>query len=138
MIALVGIVVAGLVRGSDAAAIWAIPVGLLLGTGLGALNGVGIVTLGLPPIVMTLAMNGILQGAALLYSSGTPDGFASPGMRWVMTGRLAGMTPVVLLVAFSSLPPRSCWAVPCSGDASTRWATVNGRPGSAASGSAGR
>ncbi len=100
MIALVGIVVAGLVRGSDAAAIWAIPVGLLLGTGLGALNGVGIVTLGLPPIVMTLAMNGILQGAALLYSNGTPDGFASPGMRWVMTGRLAGMTPVVLLVAF--------------------------------------
>ena len=34
--------------------------------------------LGLPPIVMTLAMNGILQGAALVYSNGTPAGFASP------------------------------------------------------------
>ena len=27
---------------------------------------------------MTLAMNGILQGAALLYSQGTPAGFSSP------------------------------------------------------------
>ena len=101
MIGLCGILVAGLVRGSDAVALWAIPLGLALGTGLGALNGAGIVLLGLPPIVMTLAMNGILQGAALVYSNGTPDGFASPGMRWFMTGRLLGATPVVwFVVAF--------------------------------------
>jgi ribose transport system permease protein len=99
MIGLCGILVAGLVRGSDEAALWAIPLGLLLGTGLGALNGAGIVLLGLPPIVMTLAMNGILQGAALVYSGGTPDGFASPAMRWFMTGRLLGITPVVWFVA---------------------------------------
>ena len=101
MIGLSGILLAGLVRGSDAAALWAIPLGLALGTGLGALNGVGIVLLGLPPIVMTLAMNGILQGAALVYSNGTPAGFASPGMRWFMTGKLLGVTPVVwFVVAF--------------------------------------
>ena len=35
---------------------------------IGLVNGVGIVVLGLSPIVMTLAMNGILQGVALLYS----------------------------------------------------------------------
>jgi ribose transport system permease protein len=99
MIGLCGILVAGLVRGSDEAALWAIPLGLALGAGLGALNGAGIVLLGLPPIVMTLAMNGILQGAALVYSNGTPDGFASPGMRWFMTGRLLGVTPVVWFVA---------------------------------------
>ncbi|MEK0083912.1 ABC transporter permease subunit [Benzoatithermus flavus] len=98
MIGLCGILVAGLVRGSDVAALWAIPLGLALGTGLGALNGAGIVLLGLPPIVMTLAMNGILQGAALVYSNGTPDGFASPAMRWFMTGRLVGVTPVIWFV----------------------------------------
>ncbi len=98
MIGLCGILVAGLVRGSDTVALWAIPLGLALGTVLGALNGAGIVLLGLPPIVMTLAMNGILQGAALVYSNGTPDGFASPGMRWFMTGRLLGATPVVWFV----------------------------------------
>ena len=98
MIGLCGILVAGLVRGSDEAALWAIPLGLLLGAGLGALNGAGIVLLGLPPIVMTLAMNGILQGAALVCSGGTPDGFASPAMRWFMTGRLLGAAPVVWFV----------------------------------------
>lgn len=99
MIALVGIVVAGLVRGADESVLWAVPLGLALGTGLGAINGVGIVLFGLPPIVMTLAMNGILQGVALVYSGGTPDGFASPAMRWVMTGNLLGATPAVWLVA---------------------------------------
>lgn len=101
MVGLIGIVTAGLIRGSDAVAVWAVPFGLILGTLLGALNGVGIVFLGLPPIVMTLAMNGILQGAALVYSGGTPAGFASPGERWFMTGSLAGVTPVVwFLVLF--------------------------------------
>ena len=59
-------------------------------------------SLGLPPIVITLATNGILQGAALLFSGGTPAGFASPALRWLLTGSFAGLTPVVyLVVAFA-------------------------------------
>jgi ribose/xylose/arabinose/galactoside ABC-type transport system permease subunit len=60
--------------------------------------GLGVVLLGLPPIVITLATNGILQGFALVYSNGTPDGFSSPTLRWFMTGSIHGVTPVVLLV----------------------------------------
>lgn len=90
-----GILVAGLVRGSDEVALWAIPLGLLIGVAIGAVNGFGIVVLGLPPIVMTLASNGVLQGLALVYSNGTPDGFASPGMRWFMTGKWLGAAPAV-------------------------------------------
>ncbi|HWL67372.1 MAG TPA: ABC transporter permease [Geminicoccus sp.] len=101
MIGLIGIVTADLISGSDAAALWVIPFGLLLGTALGMANGAGIVFLGLPPIVMTIAMNGILQGAALVYSDGTPAGFASPTQRWLMTGSFLGVTPVIwLLVLF--------------------------------------
>ena len=99
MIGLIGIVTADLISGSDIAALWVIPAGLLLGTLLGVVNGAGIVFLGLPPIVMTLAMNGILQGAALVYSDGTPAGFASPAQRWLMTGNFLGITPVVWLLA---------------------------------------
>src|SRR4029453_1107965 len=55
-----GIVVAGLIRGSDEVALWAIPLGLLIGLAIGACNGLGVVVLGLPPIVITLATNGIL------------------------------------------------------------------------------
>jgi ribose transport system permease protein len=88
-----GVLVCSLVQGNDAAGLWAVPLVLLLGTGVGVLNGLGIALLGLPPIVVTLGMNGMLQGAALLWSGGTPAGFASPGMRWFMTGRLLGFAP---------------------------------------------
>ena len=90
-----GIIVAGMVRGSDEVAMWAIPLGLLIGVAIGAVNGLGVALLGLPPIVITLATNGVLQGLALVYSNGTPDGFASPGMRWFMTGSWMGATPAV-------------------------------------------
>jgi ribose transport system permease protein len=95
MIGLSGVLLAGIVQGSDAALLYAIPLVLVLAACFGFLNGFGVVVLGLSPIVVTLAMNGILQGIALLYSNGTPAGFASPDLRWFMTGRLLGVTPVI-------------------------------------------
>lgn len=94
-IGFVGILTSALIHGAGPVAAWVIPLGLLIGVALGAINGIGVVLLGLPPIVMTLAMNGILQGAALLYCNGTPAGYSSPEQRWFMTGHLAGLTPVV-------------------------------------------
>ena len=41
-----------------------------MGATIGALNGVGIAVLGLPAVVMTLAMNGIMEGLTLGLSSG--------------------------------------------------------------------
>jgi ribose transport system permease protein len=94
-----GIVLAGMVNGSDAALVYALPVVLVMACAIGFANGFGIVYLGISPIVMTLATNGILQGCALLYSQGTPAGFSSPMLRWFMTARLAGLlTPIVLLM----------------------------------------
>lgn len=97
-IGFVGILTSGLIHGVDGIALWMIPLGLLIGVALGIVNGLGVVLLGLPPIVMTLAMNGILQGAALLYCNGTPAGFSSPAQRWFMTGHFLGLTPVVWFV----------------------------------------
>ena len=94
-----GILAAGLIQGSNAVTIWAVPVALVVGALIGLVNGVGVALLGMPPIVVTLAMNGVLQGAALLYSNGTPAGFASPALRWLMTGAVGGITPVVALMA---------------------------------------
>ncbi len=100
-IGLCGILFAGMVKGSDAALPYALLLVLLAGAGIGLVNGLGIVVLGISPIVMTLAMNGILQGLALVYSNGTPDGFSSPLLRRFMTDASLGVTPVVLFdVAF--------------------------------------
>ena len=84
-IGLCGILLAGMVKGSDAALLYALPLVLLVGAAVGFVNGAGIVLLGVSPIVMTLAINGILQGVALVYSNGTPDGFSSPLLRRFMT-----------------------------------------------------
>jgi ribose transport system permease protein len=100
-IGLSGILLAGMVKGSDEALVYALPLVLLAGGVIGLVNGLGVVFLGLSPIVTTLATNGILQALALLYSNGTPDGFASPSLRWFMTGHWLGMTPVVpFVIAF--------------------------------------
>ncbi len=98
-IGLSGILLTGIVNGSDAALIYALPLVFALAALIGFVNGVGIVWLGISPIVMTLATNGMLQGAALLYSQGTPAGFSSPLLRWLMTGRVLGMTPIVPMLA---------------------------------------
>jgi ribose transport system permease protein len=95
-IALCGILFAGMVKGSDAALPYALVLVLLVGAAVGFLNGLGVVMLGVSPIVMTLAMNGILQGLALIYSNGTPAGFSSPLLRRFMTEPMLGVTPVVL------------------------------------------
>ncbi|MGE3830274.1 MAG: ABC transporter permease, partial [Parvibaculaceae bacterium] len=97
-IGLSGILFAGFLSGQDAPLIWALPLVLALGCLIGAVNGFGITMLGISPIVMTLAMNGILQGAALLYSQGTPAGFSSPLLRWMMTDKTGWFTPIVPFV----------------------------------------
>ena len=98
-IGLTGILLAGMVKGSDAALLYALPISLAVGVAVGFVNGAGVVLLGVPPIVMTLAVNGILQGAALVYSNGTPDGFSSPLLRRFMTDHELPVTPVVIFVA---------------------------------------
>lgn len=98
-IGLSGILLAGIVQGSDQALLYALPIVVAIALVIGFVNGVGVVTLGISPIVMTLATNGILQGVALLYSNGTPAGFSSPLLRWFMTGKVFGATPVVFFIA---------------------------------------
>lgn len=98
-IAFCGILGAGLMQGSNEAAVWVIPLVLAIGAGIGMLNGLGVAAVGLPPIVMTLAMNGLLQGAALVYSDGTPSGATAPALRWLMTGKLWGVSPMLIFMA---------------------------------------
>ena len=104
-IAFCAIVSTSLIQGSDMATVWVVPFVIAIGAAIGLVNGLGVAVLGFPPIVITLATNGILQGLALLFSGGTPSGFTSPSLRWLMTGSVAGLPPVVyfvvLFVAFS-------------------------------------
>ena len=106
-ITLAGVVLTGLTLGSNQAAFWAVPLVIGIGVLIGLVNGAIVVVLGVSPIVVTLAMNGVLQGAALIFSNGSPIGFAPPIFRWMMTGTLVGVTPILwflaAFVAFATL-----------------------------------
>ena len=75
--------------------LWAVP--LLLGAGalVGTINGLGIAVTGVPPIIMTLAVNVILQGSILICTGGAPTAPAPPALQFLAVGRIGGI-PVVL------------------------------------------
>ena len=64
------ILVATASLGQDSRAAWALLLTLAMGAGVGLLNGLGVALLGVPAVVMTLAMNGIMEGLTLGLSGG--------------------------------------------------------------------
>jgi len=80
--------------GQNGPAYWAIPLALLAGVAIGFLNGIAIVLFSLSPIIVTLAMGGVLEGVSLIFSNGSPIGNAPPVLRWFVSGRLLGITPI--------------------------------------------
>ena len=86
-------------NGQDAPLVWAIPAILAAGAIVGAFNGLGIALFGVPPIIMTLAVNTILQGAILVYTGGAPTAGASPVVQFLAVGRVAEIPVIVLLWA---------------------------------------
>jgi ribose transport system permease protein len=72
---------------------------------VGAFKGVGVVMLGLPPIVVTLAANGLLQGLTLIYCNGSPQGWSPSAISEFTNGRLGPLSfaawsvPVFLALA---------------------------------------
>ena len=88
-------------HGANARALPAILLTLALGAAIGAANGVGIALLAIPPVVMTLAMNGILEGLALGLTGGLTcascASYAPPVVQAAVHHPIAGV-PSVLLV----------------------------------------
>lgn len=66
---------------------------LLAGATVGAVNGIGVAILRIPSLVMTLGMNTVMLGAALVYTNGSPQGLAPKFARNLAVGRIGGMVP---------------------------------------------
>ena len=98
LITMSGVLLTGLTHGVNAAAVWAVPLVLVVGVLVGLFNGLGVVALGLPPIVVTLAANGLLQGVTLIYSGGAPEGWAPPLLSSFTNGRFGPLSPAAWCV----------------------------------------
>ena len=91
-------------HGQDHPLVWAVPLLLSAGALVGMINGLGIAVAGVPPIIMTLAVNVILQGGVLVSTGGAPTAAAPPVLQFLAVGRIAGMPVVIgiwLLLTFA-------------------------------------
>ena len=101
-IAFPAIVVTTYCFGEDGPAYWAVPLALAIGLAIGFLNGIVIVLFNLSPIIVTLAMAGMLEGISLIFSDGAPIGGSPPVLRWFVSSRLLGIAPIGwFLIAFA-------------------------------------
>jgi ribose transport system permease protein len=89
--------VTSLTRSNDGALLWAVPLVLCFGALVGTINGVGIARFRIPPIVMTLAMDVVLQGLLLVVTRGFPPPPSPAALQWLANGRI-GVFPVMLAV----------------------------------------
>jgi len=89
--------------GQDTALIWAIPLLLAGGAAIGWVNGIGVAWFGVPPIIMTLAVNGILQGLLLVYTGGSPSPAAPAFVKFLAVGRIGSVPMVVWIWAALAL-----------------------------------
>ncbi len=94
-----GIILTILTAGQNGPLIWVIPLLIVLAAVVGLINGVGIAVLGISPIIMTLGMNVIVEGALLVYMGGQQVAKAPPLIvQW--TFDTIGPLPINTLIWF--------------------------------------
>lgn len=76
----------------------ALALALGAGTLIGVINGLGITLIGIPPLVMTLGMTGVIQGTILVVTRGELLGDTPPLLRQITSEPLLLGIPGVILI----------------------------------------
>ncbi|MCB0046595.1 MAG: ABC transporter permease [Caldilineaceae bacterium] len=98
IVTLSAILVFRIVDGQNGMVLPALAVALLTGFLFGAINGLGITALGIPPLVMTLGMAGVVQGSILVLTQGQLVGKAAPIMSTLISRPLVLGIPGVIFI----------------------------------------
>ncbi len=98
IVTLGAILVFRLSNGDDAQLLPAIAVALGAGALIGAVNGIGVTLIGIPPLVMTLGMAGVVQGMILLVTQGQLEGGTPQIMRTLIANPLVLGIPGAVII----------------------------------------
>jgi ribose transport system permease protein len=98
IVTLSAILVFRLSNGQNELLLIAIPIALGAGTLVGLINGIGITLIGIPPLVMTLGMAGVVQGTILLVTQGQLEGGTPPIMATLISNPLVFGIPGVVFI----------------------------------------
>jgi ribose transport system permease protein len=99
VIGLGGIMMFAGLGASPTALLWGTPVVVAATALIGAVNGIGVACLKVPPFIMTLAMGIIVYSAELGITGGSPGGRPSSLLTNLFAGRIFGVPPVLYLMA---------------------------------------
>ncbi len=98
VVTLGAILIYRLANGQDALILPALAATLAIGAAIGAINGLGITLLRIPPLVMTLGMTGVVEGMILVFTQGRLEGSAAPLVVGLVSNPLIFGIPGVVLV----------------------------------------
>jgi ribose transport system permease protein len=98
VVTLSAILVYRYVDGENARVLPAMALALGVGTLIGLANGIGVTALGIPPLVMTLGMTGIVQGLVLVVTQGQLVGRSAPAMSTLISSPLVGPLPGIVFI----------------------------------------
>lgn len=85
-------------NGDDNMIVPALLIILIVGALIGMLNGVGIALLGMPPLVITLGIAGVVTGVIYFYTRGELIGRTPPAMGRLLSQALVGPIPGVIIL----------------------------------------
>jgi ribose transport system permease protein len=98
LIGLGALIAGNLMRGDDAGILGALLAVVGVTFALGAINGIGVTLVRIPPLVMTLGMAGVVQGLLVVLTRGQPSGNAAPGLVAFVTQPLFLGLPGMLFI----------------------------------------
>ena len=67
------------------------------GFAIGLVNGIGVSYIGIPPLIMTLAMASVVEGLSLIYTGGYPTGQAPELLEALGNGRILQIPNILVL-----------------------------------------
>ncbi|HZZ62062.1 MAG TPA: ABC transporter permease [Roseiarcus sp.] len=85
--------------GPDTTGVAAIALSLTVAAAIGAVNGLGIGYIGLPPLIMTLAMATILQGLLVLIAGGSAISASNPVLDWLGSAHVLTISVSIIMWA---------------------------------------
>lgn len=111
-------------KGDNGALVWVVPVVLLIGAGLGFVNGAGVAYIGITPVIMTLSTNTIFQGLLLGITNGKPADAPPSALQDFSNGTSLGISNVfwvwialsvfAVVILYKTRFGRSIYSVGCN------------------------
>lgn len=98
------IVTTAVMNGQDGHFLEAFGMVMLMSVAIGLLNGVCSVKMGLPPMIVTMAISNVVSRLQYVLTQGSPLGYAAPSFIKSVTSKLFGVVPSLALYALVLFP----------------------------------